>query len=265
MFGIEDIWPVPLQDIIGFIAHMFKKGFSYSTVNCYISGLSFYNQINNYEDHTQMFIVRKMIDGIKRTTFKKDARLPITWNLFCRILGVLESVCSNIYESNLFKAAFCLAFFGLFSVGRLTETKGCESKHAIKVDKVKLTPDHIEIFLMSSKTDQFGKGTTIYISEQKVKAYCPVYNLGVFLESRPSCGGPLLCHFNTEPLSRYQFSTILKRSLSLLGVQNTNFTSHSFWIGMATTCAMEGLSNDEIMTLGRWTSGAFRRYIRIPC
>lgn len=62
LFGIEDIWPVPLQDIIGFIAHMFKKGFSYSTVNCYISGLSFYNQINNYEDHTQMFIVRKMID-----------------------------------------------------------------------------------------------------------------------------------------------------------------------------------------------------------
>ena len=118
---------------------------------------------------------------------------------------------------------------------------------------------------MSSKTDQFGKGTTIYISEQKVKAYCPVYNLGVFLESRPSCGGPLLCHFNTEPLSRYQFSTILKRSLSLLGVQNTNFTSHSFRIGMATTCAMEGLSNDEIMTLGRWKSGAFRRYIRIPC
>ena len=146
LFGIEDIWPVPLQDIIGFIAHMFKKGLSYSTVNCYISGLSFYNKINNYENHTQMFIVRKMIDGIKRTTFKKDARLPITRDLFCRILGVLQSVCSNIYESNLFKAAFCLAFFGLFSVGELTETKGCESKHVIKVDSQINTRPYRNIF-----------------------------------------------------------------------------------------------------------------------
>jgi hypothetical protein len=40
-FGLKDIWPVPLQEIIFYIAHLFKSGWSYSTVSCYLAGLSF--------------------------------------------------------------------------------------------------------------------------------------------------------------------------------------------------------------------------------
>lgn len=127
---------------------------------------------------------------------------------------------------------------------------------------VKLSSDNIEIFLSSSKTDQFAKGTTICISEQKVKAYCPVNNLGAFLQSRPSGDGPLFCH-DMKPLTRYQFSSVLKKSLSFLGVPNSRFTSHSFRIGMATSCAMEGMPDEQIMKLGKWKSGAYTRYIRI--
>ena len=78
-FGLKNIWPAPVQDIMSFIASMYRRGLSFSTVNCYISGLSFYNKINNFEDCTQMFIVRKMIERIKRSKLhEKDHRLPIT-------------------------------------------------------------------------------------------------------------------------------------------------------------------------------------------
>ena len=40
------------------------------------------------------------------------------------------------------------------------------------------------------------------------------------------------------------------------------FGTHSFRIGGATTLRMNGMSDDEIMAWGRWSSDAYRRYIR---
>jgi hypothetical protein len=34
-FSLRDSWPIPLSEIVNFIAYMFKKGFAHSTVNCY--------------------------------------------------------------------------------------------------------------------------------------------------------------------------------------------------------------------------------------
>jgi hypothetical protein len=41
-------------------------------------------------------------------------------------------------------------------------------------------------------------------------------------------------------------------------------SSHSFRIGMATQCAMDGYPDEQIMRFGRWRSNVYLRYIRIP-
>ncbi|CAG2188093.1 unnamed protein product [Mytilus edulis] len=64
--GFSDVWPIPLDDLTSFIVYMFRKKLSHSTVSGYISGLSYFNKINNLEDNTQKFVVRKLIEGIKR-------------------------------------------------------------------------------------------------------------------------------------------------------------------------------------------------------
>ncbi|RXN33881.1 poly [Labeo rohita] len=46
--------------------------------------------------------------------------------------------------------------------------------------------------------------------------------------------------------------------------QTDNFSSHSFRIGAATTAAQKGLSQQQIQALGRWSSEAFKSYIRHP-
>jgi len=80
--GLADIWPVPLLDLICFVAHMYTLNLSHSTVSCYVSGLSFYNKVKDFEDNTQKFVIRKMIEGIKRSKSKRsDTRLPITRDL----------------------------------------------------------------------------------------------------------------------------------------------------------------------------------------
>lgn len=241
---------------------MSKAGYSYSTVNCYLSGLSHFQKLNQCQDNTQNFIVKKLMDGMKRSTQKLDKRLPITRELLVKILGVLPAVCTSHYEASLFAAAFSLAFHGLFRVGELTVGNKL-ANHTIQYENIKLWHDRLELNVQTSKTDQFGKGQTLVISKQLNVAICPVQTLSHYLNIRPLFSGPLFCHFNGQPLSGYQFRAIMKKSLGVLGVENAGFKSHSFRIGMATTLSLEGFTDDQIMVKGRWKSDCFKRYIRI--
>lgn len=95
-------------------------GTAASTVKSYISGLSFFSNINNYTDCFNAFVVRKLLEGMKRSQRRpKDARLPITRDLLSKIYNVLPAVCHNDFETKLFQASFSLAFFGFLRVGEL--------------------------------------------------------------------------------------------------------------------------------------------------
>jgi hypothetical protein len=52
--------------------------------------------------------------------------------------------------------------------------------------------------------------------------------------------------------------------LHTLCIEEAQYASHSFIIGMATTCAMKEVSDEQIKIDGRWKSDAYARYIRIP-
>lgn len=264
-FGFDNVWPVPVFDIMCFIANSFQNGLSHSTINCYLAGISFFSKINNHEDNTQNFVVRKMLEGIKRTVGSpKDGRLPITRDLLKRIIMCLPSVCKSNYEAKLFGSAFSLCFHAFLRVGEIAVSKG-NVNHVISHQNVKLFQNNIELLLVSSKTDQTAAGAVINVLAQPDKEMCPLSLLKSYLFERPPYVGPLFCHFDGSPLTRYQISSLLTKSLKFLGVDPSCYSTHSIRIGAATTCCMEGVQDDQIMELGRWKShSAYKRYIRIP-
>jgi hypothetical protein len=264
--GLADIWPVPLLDLICFVAHLYTLNLSHSTVSCYISGMSFYHKVNDFEDTTQKFVIRKMIEGIKRSKSKRsDTRLPISRDLLANILNYLPLVCSSHYEAKLFMATFSLAFHGLMRVGELTVGNKSSDTHTISFHDVKISNNILEVFILSSKTNQLGKGMTLLVKAQADRNICPVALIANYLKDHPLCQGPLFCHFDGNPLTRYQFSALLKKSISVLDIEQKSYKSHSFRIGMATICSIEGMSDEQIKHLGRWKSDeAYLRYIRIP-
>ena len=93
--------------------------------------------------------------------------------------------------------------------------------------------------------------------------YCPVHALSEYMSYRGKNPGPLFL-WRGKPLSRKDFVSSLKLLLSIAGIPNERFNSHSFRIVAATSCAAKGASDAQIRQLGRWHSDAFKRYIRSP-
>jgi len=112
LYNLSNIWPIPVCDIIHFLAYLFQKKMSYSSISSYLSGLAFYSKIYGFGNCTQNFLIRKTLEGIKRAKGNgSDSHLPITSLLLSKILTVLPAVCISGYETLLFKAAFTMTFF----------------------------------------------------------------------------------------------------------------------------------------------------------
>ena len=66
-----DNWPVSENELMSFVSYLYNRGLYWSTVNNYLSALSFHNKINKYVDNTQSFVIRNMVDGLKRINATK--------------------------------------------------------------------------------------------------------------------------------------------------------------------------------------------------
>ena len=173
-------------------------------------------------------------------------------------------MCRDSYEAILFRCSFLLAFFGFFRVGEITCTskKDREFSKVLSINDIQRTKNgDVQIVLRFSKTDQCGKGTNIRLTRQHNPVICLVHALSEYTAVRPAVGGPLLCHINEQVLTRYQFSAILRKALSVLDPNLTHYSSHSFRLGAATTASKLGWSVEAIKVLGRWSSDAYKGYI----
>ena len=253
------------------------SGKSAATVRTYLSGISAAHKIKNWQDPTDNFLIEKLLKGLAKESKSKDTRYPITLQRLESLVGCLHAICHSKYEESLFKAAFTMTFAGCFRMseligqGKRLEEVGGRSG-LLMIDIKALFPT-IRLKLRGSKTDQYGIGQMVEMQPMPAnKSVCPVMALADYLTRRPgSTGamvpepgtpGSLLIHKDGSKLSRYQFQAVIKKAAMYLGWPPEAYSSHSFRIGAATSAAMRGDSAQEILTLGRWKSEAFKAYCR---
>jgi hypothetical protein len=58
------------------------------------------------------------------------------------------------------------------------------------------------------------------------------------------------------------FVALMRKLLGRAKYEESQYYSHSFRIGAATTAAMLGMSKEEIKTMGRWSSECWNLYVR---
>ena len=122
----------------------------------------------------------------------------------------------------LWRAAFTLAFFGFLRVGEFTcSSKKAESDRVLSQQDVSIKTEHttfMQLRIRYSKTDQRGVTSYLRIESARDLDVCPVKAMSDFLQIRPNHHGPLLVHFNGEPLTSYHCNHILKQGIVLIGL-----------------------------------------------
>ena len=108
-----------------------------------------------------------------------------------------------------------------------------------------ISPSLLQIRIKMSKTDQFKRGTSVFMAPSH-NELCPVAAVLSYLVNRPPNEGPLFQFMDGSPLTRPRFMREFRRVLSAAGVQAEAYTGHSFRIGAATTAAAKGIPDNMI-------------------
>ncbi|CAC5419424.1 unnamed protein product [Mytilus coruscus] len=137
LYTLVKVWPVPVEQLVQFIAYLSLKNLSPATVRLYVGGISFSHKARNLEDTTKNFVVSKMLEGLHRNRPQRDNRAPITLSSLRRITDALHNICTSTYESLLFKSSFILAFFAMLLVSEFTtKNKSDSSTEALQLSDV---------------------------------------------------------------------------------------------------------------------------------
>ena len=219
-YNLPDVWPVPLNHVIWYIAFHHIKGSAFSTITNYLSAISYFHKIANFEDQTKQFIVKNMLNGYKKNKLQKDSRFPVTLDILVKFPQALNIVCQTQYEAALFKAAFYLSFFGLLRISELVFNVDAPMK-TLSNDDIWISHNKLYVTIKYSKNDQCGKGVTLIIDPITNNEICPVRATIHYKRLRPESVPHFFCHANKSPLTRYQFSSVLGKVIANIGLPGT--------------------------------------------
>ncbi|XP_075034603.1 uncharacterized protein LOC142096118 [Mixophyes fleayi] len=249
--------------MIDFMWGCYQEGLSRTSMTAMLAGISFMAKLQSVPDLTKSFLISKALKGWSRLhPTPKDRRKPIDPILLSRMIFTLPDITSDHFEASLFAAAFSLAFHGAMRVSELVAQSKSRTDASLLGKHVVLSDDSIQVKIRRSKTDQAGIGHWFTLSKIQDQSICPVKICKYFSSIRPHGSEVWLVHEDLSPLTKFQFHAVMCNTLNALGLNSSEFGTHSFRIGAATAAAASGASVTSIQRLGRWKSGCYKSYIR---
>ena len=207
-----------------------------------------------------LMLLPRLIRGIKRLySHERRPRLPITPHILLRFK---QHINLNWHDHHLLWSAMIVAFFGFL---RSSELLALCKEDILILDK-NTSPPTFGLHIRSSKTDPFRHTTVIRLPPTGDEALCPARAVS-YLINQPNLSGPhspLLQWSSGAAMTRQSLNNSIKLLAHHSGLNETQFSTHSFRIGAATTASAAGVPDCLIRTLGRWSSDAYQGYIRTP-
>ena len=175
-----------------------------------------------------------------------------------------------------------LAFFFCMRSCEYSKTPN-DPDHFIRRQDVTFTDKHgqlatsareahsVHIFFRSSKSDNRKRGCARTLTRTSHGQLCPVIAAWSLQDEARDLGippeGPL-CSFKDRAGSIRQVASsaitnAVKRAVKLYGVDPNRYSSHSLRSGGATAMFLGGSSDATVQLFGRWTSDAYKAYVRI--
>lgn len=250
-----------------YVAHLNEEKLKVSTIKVYLAAVRSYHIVNGYGNVMEgCYRLKQAIRALELKAEPPKQKLPVTID----ILNRLRSIVSSDYNGVMFLAAMCLGFYGCLRCAEFTVVNSFNSKiHLCRNDVafILLHDSYImRVHIKCSKTDHLNVGFNVYIpcTCPHACSYCSMQTyLAISNFVTPTKDTPLFQHKSGEVLKKRVFVQTLHSLLSQLGIDTQHYSGHSLRSGCATSAAAAGLADWEIQMMGRWSSQAYLRYIRL--
>ena len=238
------------------------------TIRSYISALAFFQAAAGFPPapfaQPRLRLLLRGVRRLQRAAPGRPLRLPITTRHLSVAFDFARHSLSP-YDALVFRAAFSLAFFGLFRVSEFCCPGPRTFRPAADLGLGDLAFDLsrgiARIRLKVSKTDPFGRGCVVRLFRTN-GALCPFSALLRYYSLRRARGpGPLFVLSDGRFLTRALVVGFLRAAFP--HIPPSRLSSHSFRIGGASRLCALGTPDATIQAMGRWSSAAFRRYLRL--
>ena len=105
-----------------FCAYLIERGTQSSTIKSYISAIKAILLNIDYEWKEGVILLNSLVHACRLQNDRLCCRLPIQRNLFEQVLFELDRVFdTQLYLNKMYKACFCLAYYGMMRVGELMD------------------------------------------------------------------------------------------------------------------------------------------------
>ena len=201
-------------------------------------------------------MLKLVLKGIANSHATVDLRLPITLDVLHRMIAALSMVSTNHYDVCLYTALLSAGFFGLLRPGEMVK-----SEHALLVQNVYFNSHKVVCFLPTSKTHSGPAPQMVQLYRQN-NLTCPVSALTNYSKIRAPKPGQYFIKVDGAPVTSSDLALLLCRLAQFLGLPHQHFKPHSLRIGGSTHLHLSGVPVHKIKEMGRWSSDAFKSYIR---
>jgi hypothetical protein len=235
------------------------------TMNVYLSALrSVHIDQRLPVDVFDSLWLRRIMHGY-RATFPSSIRkrLPITKP----ILTSITSKVSSLDDMNA-SVAFSVAWAGFLRMGEITYNvppSRDPTFTATKVTRSDITfavnDQYAILRLKRSKTDRDYTGVEVVLAATN-EPTCPVRALRLLFTHDVQPQAAPLFRFQDTTFTRAALVKTLRTRLNEGGFNNAQYSGHSLRRGAAQHASDNGMLDEHIQTLGRWTSAAFQLYFK---
>ena len=257
--GINSLLSEP--KIISLSLTRLSKYSKLSNLSRRLVSISMFHKLKGHYLDTKHPIIVENLMGIRRLKGSiQKGKKPLLISHLKSIVNVINEYRTDEIKKLRDKTIILIGFGGGF---RRTELI------SIDYDDLEFVPEGLKINIKKSKTDQFGEGMIKGLPYFTNEIYCPVTNLKKWLKISKIKTGPIFRRFSkglsltNQRLSDQSVVLLMKKYLTLAGIENKNFAGHSLRSGFATVAAESGADERSIMAMtGHKSTEMVRRYIK---
>jgi len=237
------------------------------TIESYLSAIrAWHTDFGLEEDIFESSWLRRLIAGIRRTEVPKQSKqaTPISLETLEKVTKLCDS---STIDDITFHAAATVSFAGFLRIGEITTSRKdtripVESLRKLKPTRRDVTfaadGTHAILRLKRSKTDKEHRGVDIVLPATG-STTCPVTALRTLFRRDPRDLDSFLFTHEGKSITRDWLIHTMRTKMDQAGIP-TDFQGHSFRRGAAQHASDNGMGDEDIKTLGRWTSETFKRY-----